>query len=457
MPNTRHSSASSTMSRLSPAPENHQTSAPKIAASAARSPVLSSTAPNTEPPPRGRASAPSSMSSSTKTVTVNAPQNSCPVAINPTAPAIAPSVPTSVTASGVTPARARRATTGAQKRPTAARALTPSTSGPWGGPAVRAHRPLGGLLVGRRPRRGQQRPGLAQHLRQHAGQADDRHEVGVPAPARHGVLVQVVGDPGAGDRALVHPDVEAVRPGHRAHHPHGRLGEPAQLGDLGGGEVGVVGHVPVGHQHQVPGVVRVQVEDGEDGLTARDDQALLVVHLRDEAERAVVGACWLALPADVGHPVRRPEVVEDRCRPVVVAGDGDPGGLLRVGAHPATPLSGIMASAVGSVLARPATHPAIAVTASSTGTPLCWLPSRKRKETAPASASVAPAMSTKGTFCLLAVRIFFCIRSSESSISTRMPFSRSRSATSRRYGTCSSVTGMPTTCTGASQAGKAPA
>src|SRR3712207_1768438 len=63
------------MSRLSPAPENHQTSAPKIAASAARSPTESRTAPNTEPPPRARASAPSSMSSSTKTVTVKAPQN----------------------------------------------------------------------------------------------------------------------------------------------------------------------------------------------------------------------------------------------------------------------------------------------------------------------------------------------------------------------------------------------
>ena len=34
-----------------------------------------------------------------------------------------------------------------------------------------------------------------------------------PGPARHHVLVQVRGDPGAGDRALVHPDVEAVHPG----------------------------------------------------------------------------------------------------------------------------------------------------------------------------------------------------------------------------------------------------
>src|SRR3712207_813351 len=401
------------MSRLSPAPENHQTSAPKMAASAARSPVESSTAPNTEPPPRARARAPSSMSSSTKTVTVNAPQKSCPVAISPTAPAIAPSVPSSVTASGVTPARASRATTGAQNRPTAARALTPSTSGPRYQPAVR-------------PRRGQQRPRLAQHLRQHAGQPDDRHEVGVPAPARHRVLVQVVGDPRARDRALVHADVEPVRPGNGTHHPHGRLGELPQLGDLGGREVGVVGHVPVGHQHQVPGVVRVQVEDGEDGPTARDDQTLLVVHLRDEAERAVVGAGRLALTADVGHAVRRPQVLEHRGRPLV-RGDGEPVRLPALAAHPAT-----SASAVGTGLARLGPHSAIAETAFSTGTPLCWLPSRNRKDTAPASASVAPAMSTKGTFCLLAVRIFFCIRSSESSTSTRMPRALSSSATSVR-------------------------
>src|SRR3712207_7364068 len=46
----------------------------------------------------------------------------------------------------------------------------------------------------------------------------------------------------------------------------------------------------------------------------RSDQPLFVVHLRDEAERAVVGARGLALAADVGHPVRRPQVLEDRRR-----------------------------------------------------------------------------------------------------------------------------------------------
>ena len=121
--------------------------------------------------------------------------------------------------------------------------------------------------------------------------------------------------PGAGDRALVHPDVEAVRPADRAHHPHRRLGEGAELGDLVGGQVGVVGHVPVRDQHQVPGVVRVQVEDGVDRRPPGHDQAVLVAHRRDDAERAVVRAGGLALAADVGHPVRRPEVLEGRAGP----------------------------------------------------------------------------------------------------------------------------------------------
>ena len=41
---------------------------------------------------------------------------------------------------------------------------------------------------------------------------DHRHEVGVTAPARHDVLVEMRGDACTRDVPLVHPDVEAVRP-----------------------------------------------------------------------------------------------------------------------------------------------------------------------------------------------------------------------------------------------------
>ena len=54
-------------------------------------------------------------------MTAKAPQKSCPLPMRKTADATAPTVPVIVTMSGVTPARARRATTGAQKRATAGR------------------------------------------------------------------------------------------------------------------------------------------------------------------------------------------------------------------------------------------------------------------------------------------------------------------------------------------------
>ena len=71
-------------------------------------------------------------------------------------------------------------------------------------------------------------------------------------------------------------------------------------------------------------------------------------------------------------------------------------------------------------------------TASPTGMPLSWEPSRKRKDTAPASASSPPAMSTNGTFSLEAVRIFFGNRSDPASSSARTPRARRASTTSRR-------------------------
>ena len=78
-------------------------------------------------------------------------------------------------------------------------------------------------------------------------------------------------------------------------------------------EVGVVGDVPVGHDHQVAAVVRVQVEHRVHVLAAADDQPVLVGLGRDRAERAaVVGAraARLVLALDVGHPVGRPQALE---------------------------------------------------------------------------------------------------------------------------------------------------
>ena len=95
--------------------------------------------------------------------------------------------------------------------------------------------------------------------------------------------------------------------------------------------------------------------------------------------------------------------------------------------------------------------------ASATGTPFFCDPSRYRNDTASAATSSSPAISMNGTFCRCAVLIFFCIRSSLASTSTRMLCSRRLAATFSRYGTCASAIGMPTAWTGASHGGKAPA
>ena len=62
-----------------------------------------------------------------------------------------------------------------------------------------------------------------------------------------------------------------------------------------------------------------------------------------------------------------------------------------------------------------------------------------------------------GTFCRCAFLIFFCIRSSLASTSTRMPCSRSVGRDLLQVGHVRVRDGMPTTWTGASQGGNAPA
>lgn len=107
--------------------------------------------------------------------------------------------------------------------------------------------------------------------------------------------------------------------------------------------------------------------------------------------------------------------------------------------------------------ARDSTAATISSMASETGMPFFCEPSRYRNDTAPALRSSSPAMSTNGTLDFEALRIFLGNRSSLSSISTRIPLRRNRSATSCRWPENSSATGMPRTWTGESQGGNAPA
>src|SRR5262249_17868621 len=70
--------------------------------------------------------------------------------------------------------------------------------------------------------------------------------------------------------------------------------------------------------------------------------------------------------------------------------------------------------------------------ASASGTLLRCDPSRYRTATVPPATSSSPAIAMNGIFCCCAVRIFFCIRSSDSSTSARMPCARSRETKSAR-------------------------
>src|SRR6478672_4899923 len=142
--------------------------------------------------------APSTRSEKTKAVITSTPANSQPCGKNTSAPATTPAVPTRVTASGDTPQRRRRSTTGvktlvqkARKRSSMARS-------------------------GYRPRGGEQVPRLPEQLREGLRPADDRHEVLVAGPAWDHVLVQVRSDARPRDRALVHADVEPVGAAHGA-------------------------------------------------------------------------------------------------------------------------------------------------------------------------------------------------------------------------------------------------
>src|SRR6185437_2889942 len=130
-------------------------------------------------------------------------------------------------------------------------------------------------------------------------------------------------------------------------------------------------------------------------------------------ERALVGLAWLALALDVGHPVRHPQTLEAvRLARAVLVLD-----LVRHRRQ---------------TCIRRSTADTISAIASATGTPLRCSPLRYRNETAPLDTSSSPASSMNGTFCFCAVLIFFCMRSSAVSTSTRMPRSRSWAATPSR-------------------------
>jgi hypothetical protein len=78
---------------------------------------------------------------------------------------------------------------------------------------------------------------LSKQLRNDLRIADDRHEVRVSTPPWHHVLMQMPSNAGTGNRALIHPDIESLRPRHLAKHGHGTLRHRTEFSNFLGCEV----------------------------------------------------------------------------------------------------------------------------------------------------------------------------------------------------------------------------
>src|SRR5246500_5673592 len=173
----------------------HQASPQNTAPSLIRSQVASSTAPNRLPPPLSRAIAPSTKSNITKNQITTGPANNRPVGNSVSAASTAAAVEMIVTLSAVKPARRNARATGPVARATPSRDNSLLT-------AAHSRLPV--------PLGGQQTTGVAQQLRDHLGIADDRDEVGVAAPSRHHMHVQMFGQRAARRLTQVDSDVEPV-------------------------------------------------------------------------------------------------------------------------------------------------------------------------------------------------------------------------------------------------------
>jgi hypothetical protein len=137
------------------------------------------------------------------------------------------------------------------------------------------------------------------------------------------VQVHVVDDAGARDPAEVPPEVEPLRP-HRVGEHSARDGcEPVHVERLVRVQRPEVALVPPWRDHQVPGCVRVLVQEDECALAAMDDQCFLVVRLERTAEDA---AGLLVRGLHVLEPPGRPELSH---APLVSPRAARRGGLVR--------------------------------------------------------------------------------------------------------------------------------
>ena len=139
-----------------------------------------------------------------------------------------------------------------------------------------------------------------------AGFGGGGHEVGVAAPAGDEVDVEMLVDAGAGSGAEVDADVEAVGAEGGVDGGLEALEHSHHLEGFVVGEVLQPAGLAVGQDHEVAGVVGINIEQGEAALAAGEDEVGFVVGaLRDAGED--VSLVFLAI-FHVKIAPRRPEM-----------------------------------------------------------------------------------------------------------------------------------------------------
>ena len=125
------------------------------------------------------------------------------------------------------------------------------------------------------------------------------------------MLVQVRGDSGTRDLALIDADVVSVRTGDGLHHLHGEGGGLLEFEQFGIVEFGDESDVTVRANHEMPDIVWVEVHDGEHVRATPGDEAVFVGFFGSGAERAFLrlGLGWaiLAVAQHIGHALRSPQ------------------------------------------------------------------------------------------------------------------------------------------------------
>src|ERR1700736_3790242 len=132
--------------------------------------------------------------------------------------------------------------------------------------------------------------------------------MGIAVPAWDHVLVNMVGDAGAGGLAGVDAQVEALRRQHLPQHTNCALRQRHHIVRRRYRKVFEIGEVRVGRDHQVSVVIRIAIEDRQGQLAAGKHEKLSIVGrvgggcLAEEAARGFG-------PLDELHPPGRPQVL----------------------------------------------------------------------------------------------------------------------------------------------------